>query len=112
VFAFVVRLNAPPNFSNDVARYRRLSKGEMSREPWSRSFWGTMPMFRKAQNCNHDAAASEALACSLLAFFRRADFSKRVVEQKVAADLQSAGDEKGLYRKSIRTLRSDHWRGQ
>jgi len=73
-----------------------------------------MPMFRKVQNCNHDAAASEALACSLLAFFRRADFSKRVVEQKVAADLQSAGDEKGTLSKihAHASLRSDHWRGQ
>jgi hypothetical protein len=50
VFAIVVRLNAPPNFSAYVAGYRRLSKGEMSREAWSRSFWGTMPIFRKLQN--------------------------------------------------------------
>src|SRR5882672_3824317 len=49
-----------------------------------------MLKFRKLQ-----AAASEALACSLLAFLRRADFSKRVVEQKIVDDLQSASDEKG-----------------
>jgi len=57
VFAFVVRLNAPPNFGGDVARYRRLSKGEMSSEACSQSFWGTMLMFRKLQNRNHAAAA-------------------------------------------------------